>query len=79
MSVRPPSPKHCHNTAAGSVLASLPALFIQRAKVKFVSPHLHHSDGYLRTPSLSQSLRNEMFAFVDVIVDFNVTAREEVL
>lgn len=51
-----PSSKHCHNTAAGSVLASLPALLIQCAKVKFVSPHFHRSDGYLRTPSLSQSV-----------------------
>lgn len=67
-----PSSKHCHNTAAGSVLASLPALLIQCAKVKFVSPHFHHSDGCLRTPSLSQSLCNEMFAFVNVIVDFIV-------
>lgn len=61
-----PSSNHCHNTAAGSVLASLPALLIQCAKVKFVSPHFHHSDGYRRTPSLSQSLCDEMFAFVDV-------------
>lgn len=36
-------------------------------------------DGYLRTPSLSQSLCNEMFAFVNVIVDFIVTAREDFL
>lgn len=36
-------------------------------------------DGYLRTPSLSRSLCNEMFAFVDVIVDFIVTAREDFL
>lgn len=77
MSVAPPSSKHCHNTAAGSVLTSLPALLIQCAKVKFLSPHFQHSDGRPRTPSLSQSLCTEMFAFVNVIVDFLETARED--
>lgn len=57
-----PSSKHCHNTAAGSVLTSLPALLIQCAKVKFVSPHFHLSDGHLMTPSLGQFFCNKMFA-----------------
>lgn len=76
-----PSFKHCHNTAAGSDPPtppfSLPALLIQCAKVKFVSPHFHCSDGYLRTPSISLAhslFCCEMFAFVNVTVDFNVAA-----
>lgn len=56
MSVRPPHP----NTAVTQLQAqssfSLPALLIQCAKVKFVSPHSYSSDGYLRTPSLTHLL-----------------------
>lgn len=51
---RPTSSEHCHNTAAGSVLTSLPALLIQCAKVKFFSPHLHRSR-WISEDSLSLS------------------------
>lgn len=54
---RPTSSEHCHNTAAGSLLTSLPALLIQCAKVKFFSPHLHRSRWISEdSPSLSASL-----------------------
>lgn len=77
MSVQPPHP----NTAIAQLQAqSSPLgqpLLIQCAKVKFVSPHFQYSDGYLGTTSLS--LCNKMFAFVNVIVDFIVTAIEDFL
>lgn len=73
----PPSSKHCHNTAAGSVLASLPALLIHCAKVKFCLVISTIQMDLLRIPPLSQTPRNEMFASVDVIVDFTETPRKK--
>lgn len=73
--VPPTSSEHCHSTAAGSVLTSLPALLIQCAKVKFYSPHFHQFRWISEdSPSLCQSLCYEMFTFVYVIVDFTETA-----
>lgn len=62
-----PSSKHCHNTVAGSVLASLPALLIQCAKVKFVSPHFHHSR-WICENSTSSSVMRCLFLSVLLLI-----------
>lgn len=79
MSVRPPHP----NTAVTQLQAqSSPLCQPSSSSVPKLSLCLLIStiqDGYVRTPSLSQSLCNKMFAFVNVIVDFIVTDREDFL
>lgn len=79
MSVRPPHP----NTAIAQLQAqSSPLCQPSSFSVPKLSLCLLIStieDGYQRTPCLSQYLCNEMFAFVNVIVDFNETARQDYL
>lgn len=76
MSVQPPHP----NTAITQLQAqSSPLCQPSSFSVPKLSLCLlisNTQDGYLRTPSLSQSLRNNMFAFIGVIVNFVITARK---
>lgn len=76
MSVQPPHP----NTAITQLQAQSSPLCQPSSfsvpKLSFCPLISTIQDGYPRTPSLSQSLCNNMFAFVNVIVNFVITARK---